>query len=317
MRRLALISLLTAFSACNRSSNELSLKVVGAFASDPTAIAVPGPHHGVELAIVGNTGGIWRSSCAKDCQKQENFGGFKRDAGSPPVGLASAPVVLSWNEHRIDLFVLGGDKAIWHQTFDNSYWLGWETFGGTFVSAPAVSAWPQRFDVFAIDESGVFEHRYCDALGTPACRGGNWSRWEVLDRPDVGMTGDPSAISASNGHFDLVVLGKNGSIYHRYWDAGWSPWKSLGGKLKTSPAITTTSAGQVQIFASDSSGALWSTSGTATRFRSLTKAGVEVHGRPAAYAVNANDIQLFSRDAQGATLIQTQCDARGRCKRED
>ncbi|HEV8246899.1 MAG TPA: hypothetical protein VGP93_14070, partial [Polyangiaceae bacterium] len=266
MQRIFVFPALLAALACGTEPDKTALlHPVGAFAFDLAATGLP--NHGVELAVVGNDGNVWRSICEKPCKAAQGFSDFMRDAGSPPVGAASSPSLVSRTSDRLDIFVLGGDAAIWHQTWDRSYWLGWESLGAPFVSAPAAVSWANdRIDLIAVDNRGILEHRYCVVLGVPGCRAGNWQPWEgALGRPTTGIEGDPSAVSSSSDHIDMVVLGGDGAIYHKSWDKGWSGWRSLGGEFKYAPAMTARGS-TLEVFAVDDVGKLWLTTGSSKRF---------------------------------------------------
>ena len=51
--------------------------------------------------------------------------------------LTSGPAVSSWDDGRLDVFVRGTDKALWHKWFDGR-WSGWESLGGVLTSSPEI-----------------------------------------------------------------------------------------------------------------------------------------------------------------------------------
>ena len=61
--------------------------------------------------------------------------------GAPSVGVVGEPTAVSWAANRLDLFVRGGDNALWHKWWDGSTWRGWESLGGTLSSGPDVASW--------------------------------------------------------------------------------------------------------------------------------------------------------------------------------
>jgi hypothetical protein len=81
----------------------------------------------------------------------ENLGGY----------LTSAPAVASWGSNRLDVFIRGGNNALFHKWWDGSGWSGWVERGGTLTSAPAVASWgPNRLDVFIRGGNNVLYHKW-------------------------------------------------------------------------------------------------------------------------------------------------------------
>ncbi|MEO0900428.1 MAG: matrixin family metalloprotease, partial [Bacteroidota bacterium] len=91
--------------------------------------------------------------------------------GSLGGRLSSGPDVCSWAEGRLDVFVRGADKALWHRWYDGS-WSGWESLGGTLSSDPTAVSWSNgRIDVFVRGADNALWHRWYD---------GSWSGWGSL-----------------------------------------------------------------------------------------------------------------------------------------
>jgi hypothetical protein len=59
--------------------------------------------------------------------------------GQYPLGgyLTSSPSVTSWAENRLDVFVRGGDDALYHRWWDGLGWTDFERLGGKLEGAPA------------------------------------------------------------------------------------------------------------------------------------------------------------------------------------
>jgi hypothetical protein len=78
--------------------------------------------------------------------------------GAPPTsgGILDAPKCVSWGTNRIDCFVRGGDKAMWHIAWDGAQWGSWESLGAPpsrpnpgILNAPNCVSWgPNRLDCF-------------------------------------------------------------------------------------------------------------------------------------------------------------------------
>jgi subtilisin family serine protease len=101
--------------------------------------------------------GIIRAKAAYDALAQpatwkgwENLGGFCTDG----VG------VSSWAANRLDTFVVGNDRQLWHKWFSGG-WSGWEPLGGNLYSNPAAVSWgPNRIDVFGIGGNRAMWHKW-------------------------------------------------------------------------------------------------------------------------------------------------------------
>lgn len=69
---------------------------------------------------------------------------------------------------RIDLFALGGDKALYTKIYDGvkDEWGSWMRHDGEFISEPVVRrAGADRLDVFAVGKGGEMRHQFWNASG--------------------------------------------------------------------------------------------------------------------------------------------------------
>ena len=135
--------------------------------------------------------------------------------GAPPGGATSAPAATSNATGKIDVFVRGGDAAIWRRTWTTS-WGPWTSVGGVAGSAPAVaSRGTGRLDLFVRGDDGQVYRSFDD--------GGGWSAWSSLG----GTTSSaPAAIATSANRIDLWARGSGGALQHNVWQSatGWSGW---------------------------------------------------------------------------------------------
>jgi hypothetical protein len=68
----------------------------------------------------------------------------------------------------------------------------------------------------------------------------------------------PAAVTAGPTSF-VFVVGTDGGLFYRSGDGGaWTPWRSLGGSLSSSPAAASVVGGEVRVFARGQDGGLWS-----------------------------------------------------------
>jgi hypothetical protein len=137
--------------------------------------------------------------------------------GAPPGGATSAPASLSNATGRIDVYVRGGDAAIWRNTWTTA-WSGWTRIGGVTTSAPAVtSRGTNRTDVFARGADGTILRTYNDGAG--------WATWITLGGATMSA---PAAVASSSGRMDVWARGTTGALQHDVWrsSTGWSGWNA-------------------------------------------------------------------------------------------
>ena len=152
--------------------------------------------------------------------------------------LTSGPDVCSARAGHLDVFVRGGDNALWHRWFDESGWSEWESLGGVLTSDPTAVSWGNnRIDVFARGGDNALYHRWFD---------GGWSDWESLGGV---LTSSPDVCSARAGHLDVFVRGGDNALWHKWFDGGWSDWESLGGVLTSDPTAVSWSDHRIDVFA--------------------------------------------------------------------
>jgi hypothetical protein len=74
--------------------------------------------------------------------------------------LISDPTVISLGNDRIDVFVRGTDKALWHKMWNGKKWNEWESLGGELISDPTViSLGNDRIDVFVRGTDKALWHK--------------------------------------------------------------------------------------------------------------------------------------------------------------
>lgn len=249
----ALLAPLALAGACRQPPP--SDRVASIAAGTPLVVAMPSGR--TDVFVLGSDGQIWQSTCRKDCTKRSNFTSWSRDPGRPPGGATSDPAGIAWGEDRIDLFVRGSIANVWHQTWLEGRWLGWEDLDGRTHSFPIVTSWaPGRIDLFALCGDNRLWHRACLAGDLqPTCRGMHWTAWA----PDTGAPGVPAvnsgdAVSNASGRIDMAVRGNDGQLWFQRWDsANWIGWRSLGGELASAPALIA-SGGRTEAYAMDKHG---------------------------------------------------------------
>jgi hypothetical protein len=136
--------------------------------------------------------------------------------GAPPAGARSAPASVSTAPGKVDVFVRGGDGAIWQRTLTTS-WGPWVSVGGASpsTSAPAVtSRGANLVDLFVRGTQGqVYQRSY---------NGTAWSAWINLGGATISS---PAAVAPSSSRIDLWARGPDNALQHRVWQpVGWSAW---------------------------------------------------------------------------------------------
>ena len=139
--------------------------------------------------------------------------------GEPRWHLISAPAAVSWGPNRIDCFVVGTDRAVWHRWWDGTAWRGWESLGGVCLGLGAASWAANRLDIFTIGTDRALWHKWWDGTA--------WRGWESLGGTCISA---PAAVSWDTNRIDCFVIGTDNATWHRWWDgAAWRGWESLGG----------------------------------------------------------------------------------------
>jgi Repeat of unknown function (DUF346) len=71
------------------------------------------------------------------------------------------------------------------------------------------------------------------------------------------LNSGPGVCSWSAGRLDLFALGGDNSLYHKWFDGGWSGWESLGGFLTSDPAAVSWGNGRIDVFARGGDNAIY------------------------------------------------------------
>ena len=193
----------------------------------------------LEVFAAGRDGALWHI-----WQTSVNGGWSSWTShGAPPgtrVGGLRQAVIAPNSQGRLELFVLGDDKALWHiwQVAPNGGWSNWASHGTppgtTFTfSGPAMAASADgRLELFICGDDDALWHIWQVAPG------GGWSPWTSHGRPPStnppfpgGVRNTPGLALNSAGRLELFVAGTNTELWH-IWQTvpnqGWSGWLSHG-----------------------------------------------------------------------------------------
>ena len=203
------------------------------------------------------------------------------------------PAVVSWGHDRLDVFVVGTDRALYHKAWTGSHWApsqaGYDYMGGIIVGDPAVVSWDHdRLDIFVIGTDGALYHK--------AWNGSSWqpsaTGYDNLGIPKPGVTirGNPRVVSWDHDRLDVFVVGTDGSLYHKWWGGGsWGPsqtgFEFMAGLIVGDPAVASWDHDRLDVFVIGTDGALYHKAWNGTAWQpSLT--GYDNLGKP------DNDVNL-------------------------
>jgi subtilisin family serine protease len=179
--------------------------------------------------------GILRAKKAFDAIQPHVWKGWENLGGFCTNGVA----VSSWAANRLDCFVIGNNRSMWHKWWNGSAWHGWENLGGQCYSAPAAVSWgPNRIDTFVIGGNHAMYHKWWN--------GSSWHGWENLG----GFCTDGVAVSSwAANRLDCFVIGNNRALYHKWWDgSSWHGWENLGGQCYSAPAAVSWGPNRIDVF---------------------------------------------------------------------
>jgi Subtilase family/Repeat of unknown function (DUF346) len=161
--------------------------------------------------------------------------------------------VASWGPDRLDVFVVGGDRAVYQKAWDADVWHPsdkWTRLGGIIEAPAVVTPEEGRLDVFAIGATNrcVYHKAGVANAWRPSTEG-----WERLG--DAPMEGAPAAVSWGRGRLDVFVAGPDRALYHKWWDgSAWRPseggrWERLGGAIIGTPLAVSWGPRRLDLFA--------------------------------------------------------------------
>jgi hypothetical protein len=239
-------------------------------ASEPAAGSLGGNQEYVVAR--GTDGQVWWKSWWRP-----GSDGTPADAGgwtswaslaSPPGGFKGAPSVVSrdtrmwadddWDKlgggsprsSVINVYVRGGDDALWQRPFFDFIWHPWERLGGVLTSDPAAGSMHANHEhVFVRGRHGDIWQKWW----TPPVMGGGtgWSDWVSLSTPPgVDIEGRPATVSRNLGVCNIYVRDSQNWLWQRAWfDGQWHPWQQhLDGRVLTEPACSSMGWAHEQLF---------------------------------------------------------------------
>ena len=208
---------------------------------------------------------------------------------------SSSPAVVAPADKRLEVYVRGGDNAVWYRRYDGTGWSSWTYLAGKTYVSPAAAArrGTSIVDVFVRGTDNAIYQRY---------RNGNtWSSgWGSIGAPPGGATSAPAAVSNSQGRIDVFVRGADATIWRRRWTTSWSAWTSISGLVTSAPAVTSRGTNRLDLFVRGVDGQIHRRVNDGAGWAGWTSAGALGGGTissPAAVATSADRIDLWVRGA--------------------
>ena len=169
-----------------------------------------------DVFIIGTDGGLLQSSSDVGGEGGNSWGPWQqvaRNAPLPAGGIISGPSVIAAAGGGYDIFVRGGNDAVWQVSYDGTNWSGWTSLGGPAHSGPSATASGGTTDVYVQRSGGTI-------WGRPAQAGAAWASFGGF--AEYG----PGALADNN----VFIAGARGVLQHKWLDAaGWHDWEATSG----------------------------------------------------------------------------------------
>ncbi len=219
---------------------------------------------------------------------------------------SSSPVV-DWGPNRIDAFVLGTNRALYHKWWNGTNWgpsvTGYEAMGGICTSVPQAVSWgPNRLDVFVTGTDSALYHKWWNG----AAWGPSITGYENMGGVCVG---EPRIVSWDANRLDVFVLGTNRALYHKWWNgASWGPsltgYEAMGGVCIGQPEVVSWGPNRLDVFVIGTDRALyhkwWNGSSWGPSVTGYERLGGVCTSAPHAVAWGPNRLDVFVTGTDGA-----------------
>ena len=219
----------------------------------------------------------------------------------------SSSPVLAWGANRLDIFVLGTDRALYHKAWNGAAWApsatGYEAQGGIGTSAPQVVSWGEnRLDVFVTGtDSGLFHKWWNGTAWGPSLTG-----YEAMGGLCVG---DPRAVAWGANRLDVFVVGTDRGLHHKWWNgSAWGPsltgYEAMGGICLGQPEAVAWAPNRLDVFVIGSDRALyhkwWDGAKWGPSLTGYERLGGICTSSPKAVAWGPNRLDVFVTGTDGA-----------------
>lgn len=212
----------------------------------------------LELLAIGDDGALWH---AWQQRPDEEAWSEWVSLGTPPMraprGLAGdfRPAVATNQDGRLEVFVVGNDRALWHvyqARPGRAPWSAWASLGGQVAFPLAARHLDGRLEVFVVWRDQALWHRWQRQANTDP-----WVEWISMDgrtarAPQAGLNRD--------GRLELFVIGTDGALWHIYQSTAgagpWTTWETLGHEI-SGLAVTRAGNDRLVVLAAGRDGELW------------------------------------------------------------
>jgi hypothetical protein len=176
-----------------------------------------------------------------------------------PGNIIGNPAVSRNSDGRLEVFVIGSDHALYHDSqviAGGSTWRGFTKLGGYVISDPVVAQNSDgRLQVFAIGSD-----RAVWTISQVAPSSSSWSAFSSLGGAIANNT-KPAAVLNSGGQMQIFVINSNNAVLYKSQvapgSATWSSYIILGGVVISNPVVATNSDGRLELFVIGSDHALY------------------------------------------------------------
>jgi hypothetical protein len=236
-------STFTLTCAVNQSGTWVAL---GSDAMAGRPAIVKGSDGTLQTAVLnaGNSLGDYAQNAAYAWQAENTLGGY----------VTSNPAIGVNNNAGAEIFVRGGDNAIWTvgQVSTGGNFGNWRTLGGQLASDPFVLRSANgALQLFALaSDQTVWESAQSGPGGT----------WNVQPGLGGSIAGMPVAITNSDGTVEVFARGTDNALWHnRQTSAGgvWGGWQSFAGQMSGDPALGIDPDGRVEVFVMGTDHSIW------------------------------------------------------------
>jgi len=172
----------------------------------------------------------------------------------------SSSPVLAWGPERLDVFVVGTDRKLYHKWWNGSAWgpslTGYENMAGVCISRPQVVSWgSERLDAFVVGIDSALYHKWWNGSAwAPSLTG--------YERMGGLIVGEPRVVSWGSDRIDIFVVGIDRQLYHKWWDGSiWGPsltgYERMGGPCMGQPEAVSWGPNRLDVFVVGGDGALY------------------------------------------------------------
>ncbi len=177
--------------------------------------------------------------------------------GAPAPGFLNAPAVVSRNPQVSNVYVRGGDRALWQLAFDGfeGRWSNWLKHDGILLTEPAVGSMnPNHEQVFGQGTDGQLFMKWW------ANDGGGWRDWSPMGAPAPGFIGRPATVSRGPQVWNVYVRGRDNALWQLAFHGRRRPiWSRHddGGVLASPPAAGSMNPNHEHVFVRGTDGQVW------------------------------------------------------------